>query len=770
MYHLDRLSFQALLERISAGAWTPRGRRAVLNSMPAGSLHEVRSIQEIGAEVARVLEGEERLPLGELPEVDSLLDRLGTPGTLLDGPELWDIRVVFELLSRMGSFLAGSGARRLQHFIAKHGPISRYQDEVAALDAALHPGGEVRDDATPELRRLRSQLRQQENRIRELASSIAERWYREGIAQEAEPVLREGRLVISVKAEARGRVTGLALDRSRSGQTFFIEPAELSDAALEAKETRRDEAQEVQRILASLSGLCTERVAETGADLDRLAILDSAQAASRYSEAGRTALPEVGEGGDLVLQEARHPLLAAAHGADRVVPLTLTLPEDRRTLVISGPNSGGKTVALQTVGLCAALAMCGFPIPAAEGSHLPFVDAVLADIGDEQSLEADLSTFTAHLKRMRSMVDSDSGAALCLIDEAGAGTDPAQGAALSIAVLEELTRRNAWVVCTTHNGRIKEHASSADGMANGRMVFSGTSLTPTYEFVAGEPGRSFAFEIAERSGLRGDLVERARELLDPRERRLEELHAETEEARSRLADLEREAGIDRRKAEAARVEYETLHSELRAEERQLRKAARQEAADLVAAARREIERTVKDLREKQASPAVVKRAHRTLEKLEEAVAVEHAEPEREPPKRPLRVGDRVYVTPLEREATVEAIEGRRLRVRTEGLSVEMAAGDVRLVGEAGSDPGAEACGPQSRRCLSGWISSAAGPRRPGICWTSTWMTRCWPGCRRRRSSTAWAGVCCVAWWPRCWPTIPRLRRSNSTGRLPGETV
>lgn len=682
-YHLDRLDFPVLLIVMARGTYTPRGRRLIEGLTPGADLEEVHERQQVQGEVTRHAEGEDRIPLASIPDVDGLLSRLKKPGAELEGEQLWDVRVVFKTADEVGAFLEDRAHDAFPAFSRRFGAVGRYADELGRLDAALEPGGAVKDGATPELARLRKLVKRQEGRLRQLADDIAARWFAEGIAQEPEPVLRDGRHVIAVRSDGRNRAGGFAVDRSRSGQTFFVEPQELSEATLELKDTRRQEEQEVARILAELSGICASRSHDLDEDLERLAVLDAGQAAARYAEAGPLHMPTVEEGCPLELVKARHPLLAASHGAENVVPLTLTLGRSERTLVISGPNNGGKTVALQTTGLCAAMALSGLPIPAHEGCRIPFVDSILADIGDEQSLEADLSTFTAHLRRLRTMMEVGGRQKLCLIDEAGSGTDPAQGAALATSILERLTDEQAYVLCTTHNGRIKDHAAAADGMANGRMVFSRESLTPTYEFEHGVPGRSFAFEIAARSGIPGEVVERARALLDPVENRLEELQLKAEAAAERLDRLEKDAVTDRRSAAAERKEYERLRAELDSGSDQLRRKAASDAEELVADARRRIERVIRDIRETQADRESIRSAHQVMDELRQGLE------EQKPPVEPWGVpdiGGEVYVIPLERNAVIESIAGRRIRVRSDGLSIEVAPEDLKPAAGTSRDP------------------------------------------------------------------------------------
>jgi len=679
-YDLDRLSFPELLERIAKGTWSPRGERLLRSTSPLGDLTAVHDQQQVIAEINRAIEGQPRIPFNLVPDVEGQLARLQQRGAVLDGLELLDLATTVRALDELGEWTSSQGSGQLPTFERLHGFPGRYSSERERLDRAIDRDGSVRDDATDLLTRLRKRLINLQNKVRQNAQEITERLYREGLAQEPEPALREGRYVVSVRAESQGSVAGVVIDRSRSGQSVFIEPREVSEVTLELKEVSRDEVRETERILTELSAMLADRNVEIDLDLDRLAHLDAAQAAARYSEAGPFMLPTVSEEGDLVLKEARHPLLAAAHGAAKVIPLSLSLTEGSRTLVISGPNSGGKTVALQTIGLCAALALCGLPIPASGESRLPWLQRMHVDIGDEQSIEDDLSTFTARLRRIREMLESGPGPRLNLIDEAGAGTDPAQGAALAIAIIEELTSSRSWVVCITHDGRIKAHAAQADGMANGRMVFSSEALTPTYEYRHGEPGRSFAFEIAERSGIPTPIVHRARELLGPAGDNLERALKEAEASRERLAELETRAAAATRMAEKARREHEQLARELADNEKSERKRAAERAADIISDARRTVERVVREIRESEASAEVIRSAHDSIERATEQVVALQADSDTETM---LEEGDStvvegmtVYLKGLERPAQVLNVDGGRVRVMAGSISLDVALADV----------------------------------------------------------------------------------------------
>ncbi len=452
---------------------------------------------------------------------------------------------------------------------------------------------EVADAASPALAAIRRKIRGAAVRVREQLDKLIHSQTHQKHLQEAIVTQRSGRYVVPVKAEFRGEVPGLVHDTSASGQTVFVEPMSVVELNNEIRVLRSDEQEEISRILLELSG-------EAGGFADSLiesyqfavqlnVIFAKAQLAYRM----KAVVPEIDEKGRTELHSARHPLIAK----EKVVPTDITLGQDFDALIITGPNTGGKTVALKTLGLLTLMAMCGLMIPAGEGSRLPVYRHILADIGDEQSIEQSLSTFSAHMVNIIRILDVADGESLVLLDELGAGTDPVEGAALATAIIEELRRKGVRLACTTHYAELKSYALQTDGVENACCEFDVESLRPTYRLLIGVPGKSNAFAISRRLGLEGRIVDRAGELVNEENSSFEQVIERLEERRR---EMENELEAARKAARQAR---ETMRqSEARqAEAGQRAKReidqAREEASRIVQKTRQQADALLNELDE-----------------------------------------------------------------------------------------------------------------------------------------------------------------------------
>jgi DNA mismatch repair protein MutS2 len=464
-----------------------------------------------------------------------------------------------------------------------------------AIARTFDDEGGVRDDASPELKRLRRELRGAEGELVRILERVLA-----GLAPHHRPVdlsvtVRNGRYVIPVRREGRGAVGGIVHDASASGGTLFIEPPAAIEFGNRLRELEAAEHEEIERILAELTERLRPLRDPLAGSLDALTELDSLYARARFAEefaCGGTTLGTPDEGFDIV--RGRHPLLVAQ--GIPVVPFDLALQTGERTLLVSGPNTGGKTVLLKALGLISALAQAGIPAPVGAASRIPLVDEFFADVGDEQSIEASLSTFSAHLKNLAEIVRQATAQSLVLIDELGSGTDPQEGAALGWAILESLTRRGTTTVATTHLGTLKELAAHEPGVVNASLQFDAVALAPTYRLVKGVPGRSYGISIARRLEMPEAIVRRAEERIPQHERDtselLERLEAEQKELAAREAELEAVLEDGRsRLAEVARREHT-----VRDREREVERVARLEARRYLLDARHDIERTIRELR------------------------------------------------------------------------------------------------------------------------------------------------------------------------------
>ena len=452
---------------------------------------------------------------------------------------------------------------------------------------------EVADNASPALATIRRKIRAASQRVRDQLDKLIHSPAHQRHLQESIVTQRGGRYVVPVKAEFRGEVPGLVHDTSASGATVFVEPMSVVEANNEIRVLRSDEQEEISRILLELSG-------EAGSFADSIiesyqyaVQLDLIFAKAQVAYKMKAVVPQVGEDGKIVLHSARHPLIAK----DKVVPTDITLGVDFDTLIITGPNTGGKTVALKTIGLLTLMAMCGLMLPVGEGSRVSVFRHILADIGDEQSIEQSLSTFSSHMVNIIKIFQVADNSSLILLDELGAGTDPVEGAALAEAIIQELRYKGARLACTTHYAELKAYAIQTAGVENGCCEFDVATLRPTYRLLIGVPGKSNAFAISQRLGMAESIVNRARELVSRESNAFEQVVGRLEEDRRAMETQMEELRTSAAKAKESAQEAERLKEEAQSQAKKEVERARQEAAQIVQKTRQRADALVNELEE-----------------------------------------------------------------------------------------------------------------------------------------------------------------------------
>ena len=549
-----------------------------------------------------------------------------TPHMLLDAASLADtaaiLRNSFRESARAGSGLA---ARHFPLLSARAGSVADLRPLAAAIRRAVLPNGEITDDASPELKRIRASI----GRTRETIQKILERMLRArgGDAGEDYVTLRNDRFVIPVRAAERRQVQGVVHAASATGQTVFVEPFETIEHNNKLVQLAEDEAAEITRILGELTERLRANLGPLRIAVETIAEIDSVFARARFAREFDCTLPQftnenvlaassadqpLPERLPLELTNARHPVLAdtlRAHGR-RVVPMTLVLGGTRTVLVISGPNTGGKTVALKTVGLAVLSAQSGIPV-AADTARLPLVDRVLVDIGDEQSIAADLSTFSAHMLNVRAMLEAATPRSLVLVDELGTGTAPEEGAALAVALLDEFRERGCLTLATTHHNRLKTYASTTPGVLNAAVEFDEVNLRPTYRLMVGVPGGSSGIDIARRLGLPARVIERARAQLSPEAHEAAALIAYLHRSRDELDTLKREAT---RAAQEFAEEKKRLQTEWTDRQRTRLKELEQQFAHTIEKHEKEVARAIEGVKERELRAQLEKQTHRKLVK------------------------------------------------------------------------------------------------------------------------------------------------------------
>ena len=514
---------------------------------------------------------------------------------------------------------------------------------------------EVADNASPALANIRRKIRAASQRVRDQLDKLIHSPAHQRHLQESIVTQRGGRYVVPVKAEFRGEVPGLVHDTSSSGATVFVEPMSVVEANNEIRVLRSDEQEEISRILLELSdeaGSFADSIIESykyAVELDL--IFAKAQIAYRM----KAVVPQVGEDGKIVLHSARHPLIPK----EQVVATDITLGVDFDTLIITGPNTGGKTVALKTIGLLTLMAMCGLMLPVGEGSRVSVFRHILADIGDEQSIEQSLSTFSSHMVNIIRIFETADNSSLILLDELGAGTDPVEGAALAEAIIEELRGKGVRLACTTHYAELKAYAIQTAGVENGSCEFDVTTLRPTYRLLIGVPGKSNAFAISKRLGISDHIVERAQELVSQESNAFEQVVGRLEEDRRKMEDELETLRASAAQAKQSAQEAERLKEEAERQAKKEVERARQEAAQIVQKTRARADALVNELEEmrrqknKQLSAEQKARLRSGMKELEGiSDPVRERRDDNYVLPRPLVPGDDVLIYDIDKDATV----------------------------------------------------------------------------------------------------------------------
>ena len=683
--YLQTLEFPKILERLSQHTAFSAGRELALALKPSPDLEEAQRDQRETSEARKLLEVKTNLSLGGARDVRPLLKNAGLRATLLP-TELLDIRAT--LIS--GRTLKRTITRLAAQFpllAVKASRIEECAHVVAEIGHCINDRGQVVDAASQVLARIRRDLKQAHERLLDRLNRIVASPANASFLQEPLVTQRGGRYVILLKAEFKGRIPGVVHDQSASGATLFIEPLATVELNNRWRELQLEEEREVERILAALSAL----VAEEGAFIERtvqvLAELDLAFAKARYANEMQGVEPQLvpfkvvrakgprpassvqHPGSIIQLQKARHPLLDPA----TVVPIDVHLEDNYFILVITGPNTGGKTVSLKTVGLLGLMAQAGLHIPAEEGSALSVFSGIYADIGDEQSIEQNLSTFSSHTTNLINILGKSDSHSLVLLDELGAGTDPSEGSALARAILSHLLRQRITTLVATHYPELKVYAHATPGVENASVEFDLETLAPTYELSIGLPGRSNAFAIASRLGLATGIVEEARSLISPEALETEGLLTEIKQAREDTLAAHQAVEEARREAQALEEELRARLDRIEGERREILNAAREEARQELAALKEEIRKIRADLPvaslqrgipKDEAPEQPLAQATERLAELEQSVAP--LEPAVRPLpgiSEPLCAGDVVWVGGLQTSGEVIELDGDEAEVQ-----------------------------------------------------------------------------------------------------------
>ena len=662
-HSLEVLEYQKIIKMTAEKAATKIGKEIVKNLEPVGNSDYIKErLAEVTALKAMMTEFSTP-PFGGVKDIREDLKK-AAKGSVLSADAISRVRSTLRGVSELKRYLDSIESDLDPKIIEREYQIiydlcSNLQSRPALareIDRCINEYGEVADDASAKLKSLRSKMDSIENSIRDKLDSIIKSKHYQDMLQENIVTRRENRYVVPVKQDQRNNFDGIVHGQSASGLTLFMEPMSVVKLNNQLREVRAQESAEIQRILQMLSSKIAQNEEIIKRNLMIISRLDSISAAAKFSLDYECNAPEINEKGVIELNQARHPLLK-----EDPVPIDLKLGDDIATLVITGPNTGGKTVALKTVGLLTLMTQSGLHIPAAANSTVSVFKKIFADIGDEQSIEQSLSTFSSHMTRIREFLTESDDSTLVLMDELGVGTDPEEGAALGISILEKLQKKNAVTIATTHYSQLKSYAYTTDQVENASVEFDLETLKPTYRLIMGVPGGSNAFEIALRLGIPQEIIERARTLLSEEEIKVEDIINELNQERNRYQKLRQEMEKYRNREKELKEKYEKMIEEQQQKHEKEMKAAREEAEEIVEETKKEARRIISNLKEKDYTQrSEVDRAqtsaNQELKDLSQILETENEKKKEKVPAEEFEVGDQVRVRSIGRKGEITSID------------------------------------------------------------------------------------------------------------------
>jgi len=682
---LKVLEYDKVRSLVAGFAASEPGRASVLELLPAQSPVVVAERLQETQECTWLLASGENLPLDGILDISAAVARLRISGITLAPLELLEIATTLGAGRRVKGFferVEDKAAPLLRARAAHIQPLPQIED---AISGAIDEKAEVRDSASPALRRVRKQISRMRDDILGRLSGILQDGSFQKVVQEPVITMRDDRYVLPLKPNFRQSIRGVVHGQSGSRSTLFVEPLEVLEQNNRLAELRMEERDEVERILRELSGMVAQDVEPIEVMTGALAAIDAISARARFGIEYKAAVPMLSAQGEIRLRSARHPLLLwkakTAGVLKEICPNDIVVNREARVLVLSGPNAGGKTAVLKTVGILCLMAQAGLPITAAEGSELPCFGSLFADIGDEQSLEQNLSTFSSHVSQLAEILRLADEHSLVLLDELGSGTDPAEGAGLGVAVLESLIERGCVTMVTTHQNALKLFGAETGGAANAAMEFDPVTLQPTYRLTPGRPGRSYGLDMAARLGIPDAVIKRAAARLSDDDARLETLLRQVEQDARRL-DSERDIlARDLAAVRQQQGETEAALQAAREEARAVRARAHQEAREVLALMRQK----VKELSNvKVPEPAGIRNVRSEIESLARTLEPEKVERGNIPPcaMKDVHPGDQVRVPRLARSGTVLSVQHGVLEIELDGRTLKISAEEV-VPGERG---------------------------------------------------------------------------------------
>lgn len=617
----SKLEFDKVKNHIKRYTVSEIAREKLDHLIPTNQIEQIKERLNLISEMKRLIESDDPLPLVSFKDIRTLLSRAAIQDNILSSNEILFICNVLRI------------SRLIVSYFNKRKSIYPHLNQLIKdihvnkilefnIEQTIDENGQIKDNASVELYKIRREINEKSEYLRKKVNQILKNLSDLGWTQEDLVTTRDGRMVIPVKIENKNKIPGFIHSISASGATAFIEPAETLEMNNEIRSLHFQEIREIEKILKELTIQIGNTKDAIKKNVDILGDLDFLQAAANYSIEIIGSAPQITDDQNFMILNARHPILLMKHRYNDVVPISIELGKNYTTLIITGPNAGGKSVAIKTYGLLIIMAQSGLHIPASPDTTLSIYDKIFVDIGDEQSIEADLSTFTSHIKNIKIILENSDNKSLVLIDEIGSGTDPIEGSAIAQSLLKELTERKTHCLVTTHHGTLKAFAHEIKGIENAAMEFNHETLKPTYKFIAGIPGSSYAIEIAKRAGLPEKFITLSTEYRSSQGQSLEKLLVDLE---SKNQELEVELNLvksEREKLENLISEYTSRLKKLEKDVKEIRFNALNEAKSILLNANSLIERTIQELRETQAKREVIKKSREELAKKTQEITEE----------------------------------------------------------------------------------------------------------------------------------------------------
>ena len=696
----QKIGFDRVREQVALLCSMQVAREIIAGEKFSTSRAEIERKQEIADEMRTLMMLDPDAPRDEFPDMEAVMAKIGVEGTFLTTEEVVILRRALTAVGNMVGFVMSRSESQYPRLRKRSESVCIFPDVVRRINQLVDEDGEIRDGASPELVAIRRSIREHEGQVTKRLNQVLNNAKRAGIVDaDAIVSMRDGRAVIPVSAGNKRKLNGFIHDESATGKTFYIEPVEIVELNNQLRELEYAERREIVRLLTEFTDELrpdAEPIATAG---EYLAEMDAVRAKARWAIENGAGKPIVSLDDRLVLRHAFHPLLAQTLKREKkeLIPLDMQLDREKHILVISGPNAGGKSVCLKTTGMVQYMFQCGFPVTAGEMSELPIFESICLDIGDEQSMDNDLSTYSSHLLNMKATLQSASPRTMVLIDEFGSGTEPVIGGAIAEAILERLLEKGCYGVITTHYSNIKYYATGTDGIANGAMMFDVQNIRPLFKLEQGKPGSSFAVEIARKIGLPEDIIRTASDKAGSDHINLERQLREIARDRRYWSQKRDRIRMTDRKVEELESSYTEQLSRIKEERKEILRSAKEEAQRLIADANRQIENTIRTIKEAQAEKELTRLARRELEEFKEEVegvgsSFDGEKVEREmerlmrrkarreedkkrrgqapaekpaeavPAPKPIEVGSKVRIAGQEMPGVVQSIKGRKAQV------------------------------------------------------------------------------------------------------------